>query len=137
LNNNHDREFDSILLDSIDSALGDLGETVKNSIYFHLKNKFTIAREDIPHKIAEFSDALEQIFGIGARHLEILFMKKIHAKLDTECSWPAYKYPLSKWIVPEMTFQQYVQLMRKEFEEENKNKLEIGIIVNEHEELQH
>jgi hypothetical protein len=129
--------FDNLLLEAIDEAFSSLGETVKVAIYFHLENTFEINKSDIPSKIASFSDALEKIFGAGAKHLEILFMKNLHAELEVTCKWPAYEYPLCKWIVPEMTFQEYVRLMRQNFEAKNKNKTEIGVRVNEQEEPQH
>jgi hypothetical protein len=43
---------------------------------------------------------------------------------------------LCKWIVPEMTFQEYVSLMRQNYEKARKGKLEMGILSNEHKELQ-
>ena len=128
--------FDQILLNAIDDALSSLGENLKTSIYFHLEDLFKIRKQEIPSRISDFSSALEQIFGLGARHLEILFIKNLHAKIKVTCKWPTYKWPLSKWIVPEMTFQEYVQRMRQNFEAANENKIEMGILVNEHEELQ-
>jgi hypothetical protein len=128
--------FDQILLDAIDDALSSLGENLKVSIYFHLEDLFKIRKQEIPSRISDFSSALEQIFGLGARHLEILFIKNLHAKIKVTCKWPTYEWPLSKWIVPEMTFQEYVRLMRQNFKAANTNKTEMGILVNEQEELQ-
>jgi hypothetical protein len=128
--------FDQILLDAIDDALSSLGENLKVSIYFHLEDLFKIRKQEIPSRISDFSSALEQIFGLGARHLEILFIKNLHAKIKVTCKWPTYEWPLSKWIVPEMTFQEYVRLMRQNFNAANTSKTEMGILVNEQEELQ-
>lgn len=129
--------FDDLLLEAIDEAFSSLGESVKVAIYFHLENTFGITKNDIPSRIADFSDALEKIFGAGARHLEILFMKNLHPKIAVSCKRPAYKYPLSKWIVPEVTFQEYVQFMRQDFEAKNENKTEMEVLLDEQEELQH
>ncbi|MGD0406786.1 MAG: hypothetical protein ABSB10_09085 [Candidatus Bathyarchaeia archaeon] len=134
--NNRDKKFEQILLDSIDEAFSTLGESAKTSIYFYLEHKFMIARQDILYNIDDFSSALERIFGLGAQHLKILFMKNLHAKLEITCKWPTYEWPLSKWIVPEMTFQEYVRLMRQNFEAANGDKVEMGVLVNEREELQ-
>ena len=128
--------FDQLLLEAIDEGLSSLGEAVKASIYIHLEGYFNIRKQEIPHKLSDFSNALERIFGLGARHLEILFMKHLHAKVEVTCKWPTYGWPLSKWIVPEMTFQEYVRLMRLSFEAANGDKVEIGVLVHEHEELQ-
>lgn len=129
-------DFDGILIEAIDEALSSLGEDVKKSIYFHLGDLFKIERQEIPVRLNDFSSALEKIFGLGARHLEIMFMKRLHEKVKVTCKWPEYEWPLSKWIVPEMTFQKYVQLTRQKFETANRKKIEMGILVNEHEELE-
>ena len=125
-----------MLPEAIDETLSSLGETPKKAIYYQMETAFNIKTKEIPNKIDDFSRALEQIFGLGARHLEILFMKNLHAKVEVTCKWPTYGWPLSKWIVPEMTFQEYVYLMRQNFEAANSAKVEMGVLVNEQEELQ-
>ena len=128
--------FDQLLLEAIDEGLSSLGEAVKASIYIHLEGYFNIRKEEIPVKLGDFSNSLERIFGLGAPHLEILFMKHLYAKVGVTCKWPTYGWPLSKWIVLEMTFQDYVRIMWQSFEAANAGKVEIGVLVNEHEELQ-
>jgi hypothetical protein len=39
-----------------------------------------IARQDIPYSVDEFPDAIQKIFGLEARFLEIFFMKNFHCK---------------------------------------------------------
>ena len=75
------RDFDKILLSSIDDALNSLGESVKQSTYFHIENKFCVARTEIPENIEEFQGGLEKIFGTGARFIEIMIMKNLHSKI--------------------------------------------------------
>lgn len=128
------RSFEQILLEAIDEALSSLGESVKKSIYFHVENSFNIKRQEIPQRLADFSEALERIFGPGARHLEISFMKSLHAKIKVTCKWPEYEWPLSKWIVPEMTFQEYVRLMQQRFEATQESSIEMGVLQYEREE---
>ena len=128
--------FDQILLEAIDESLSSIGEQARILILRTLEVKFKIAKKEIPVKLNDFSNALEKIFGLGARHLEILFMKNFYAKLEVTCKWPAYEWPLSKWIVSEITFPEYVRLMRESFEAANDVNVEIGVIVKEHEELQ-
>ena len=121
--------FDKILLVAIDEALSSLGESVKTSIYFHLEETYNIKRWEIPLRINDFSKALERIFGIGAKHLEILFMKNLHAKTGVTCEWPACKRN-----IPEVTFQEYVDLAKSEFKETDKNEEETGVMTNASEE---
>jgi hypothetical protein len=106
------KKFELVLLETIDEALSALGENVKKTIYFHLQQKFLIAKQDIPNKIDDFSDALEKIFGLGARTLEILIMAKLHQKIR-----PRYKWEGPHWLVPEITFSQYVELLKLSYED--------------------
>lgn len=74
-------DFDKLLLSAIDEALSSLGESVKQSIYFHIENKFSVSRSDIPENLNQFQGGLEKIFGTGAQFIEILIMKNLHAKI--------------------------------------------------------
>ena len=106
-----ERSFYDTLLEAIDEGFSSLGESVKVAIYFHLENTFRIKKREIPFRIDDFSDALEKIFGLGARHLEIIFMKNIHAKVRVNCKWD-----LPKWVVPELTFREYLSMVEKNLE---------------------
>ena len=109
------KKFEEVLQDSIDEALSSLGEAIKASIYFHLEHKFMIAKQDIPWRIKDFSDALERIFGLGAKHLELLIMKNLYEKVN--CS---YRWEGPKWLVPDLTFKKYVELLRIAYGDEEK-----------------
>jgi hypothetical protein len=74
-------EFDKLLVSAIDDALNSLGESVKQSIYFHIENRFNVPRNEIPENLGEFQGGLEKIFGAGARFIEILIMKNLHTKI--------------------------------------------------------
>lgn len=73
--------FDKILLRSIDEALNSLGKTVSQAIYFHIENKFGIAKNEIPENLQQFQGGLKEIFGAGAQFIEILIMKNLHTKV--------------------------------------------------------
>ena len=75
------KDFDKLLLASIDEALLTLGESAKQSTYFHIERTFEVTREEIPKNLEDFQNALEKIFGIGARYIEILIMKFLYAKI--------------------------------------------------------
>lgn len=72
------KQFNELLLTAIDNAFTSLGESVKKSIYFHLEERFSLKRTQIPSQLKKFQDAIEQIFGSGARFLEILIMKNLY-----------------------------------------------------------
>jgi hypothetical protein len=73
--------FDNFLLHIIDETLNSLGKSVGQSIYFHIEKQFNVTRTEIPKNLKEFQEGLEKIFGTGARFIEILIVKKLHAKI--------------------------------------------------------
>jgi hypothetical protein len=74
-------EFNKLLASAIDEALNSLGESVKQSIYFHVERNFKLPRDKIPENLSEFQDGLEKIFGAGSQYIEILIMKNLHSKI--------------------------------------------------------
>ena len=118
--------FEHILLEAIEEGLADLGENVKTAVFSILEENFNIKKNEIPQKIMDFQLALEQVFGLGAKNLEILFMKSLHSKLMLACKWPTW----CKWVIPEVTFQEYVCLMKQKFEEVEIRQKDIQVLVN-------
>jgi len=103
------KDFDSIVLQTIDEVLLSLlGESAKKAVYFQLTEYFGIKREEIPSHLGDFSDALEKIFGTGAKLLEIAFMEQLHKKIKGTQEWTE-----PDWIVPDLTFQIYVRLKKQ------------------------
>jgi hypothetical protein len=76
-----------LLLEAVDESLSSLGDSAKQSIYFHIEKNFKIAKNDIPHRFKEFADGLEKIFGAGAKFIEILIMKNLHEKIGKPLEW--------------------------------------------------
>jgi predicted RND superfamily exporter protein len=74
------RTFDKLLLTAIDEAFSSLGESAKQSIYFHIEN-YSVKRNKIPENLQKFQAGLEKIFGVGSRFLEILIMKNLYMKI--------------------------------------------------------
>jgi len=73
--------FEELLLEAVDEALSSLGDSPKQVIYFYLEKTFKIKKIDIPNKIDGFTNAIEKIFGYGAKHLEIQIMKRLYEKV--------------------------------------------------------
>ena len=109
------KEFEKVFQDSVDEAFSSLGESVKKSIYFHLERTFLITKQEIPSRIEDFSNALERIFGAGAKHLQLLIMEKLYTKANCSFNWEG-----PKWLVPDLTFKQYVELVRISYREEER-----------------
>ena len=73
--------FEEVLLEAIDEGFSWLGESEKWTIYFYLEKKYKISRQDIPVRIEDFTEAIEDIFGGGAKLLEIRIMKNLFRKM--------------------------------------------------------
>ena len=98
--------FEEVLLEAIDEGLSLLGESAKRAVYFHLEKTFKMNRLDIPYKIEEFTDAIETIFGTGAKILEIQIMKCLFKKVG----YTFKHYPRQK----NLTFTEYIAAVKLE-----------------------
>ena len=100
--------FCKLLGEAIDEAFSCLGESPRKAIYTYLKNSLRIEKHEIPYRISDFSDALEKIFGSGARRLEILCVKNIQAKARIEYNWD-----LPESIGSELTLKEYLHIVSR------------------------
>jgi len=79
-----EKAFQELLLKAVDSTLASLGNSARQSVYYHLKKKFDISKDEIPSRIEDFDHGLEQIFGVGTRFLEVLIMKKLYEEMGSK-----------------------------------------------------
>jgi hypothetical protein len=73
--------FEEVLLEAIDEGFSWLGESEKQAIYSYLEKKYKISKQDIPYRIDDFTHALENTFGVGAKLIEIRIMKCLFNKI--------------------------------------------------------
>jgi len=102
-------DFNLLLIDSIDEALLSLGESARRSIYFHIEKNFKVERKEIPGDLEHFQLALEKIFGVGARYIEILIMRNLYQKMGRS-------FNLRK--NDQLEFIKYVEAAKQGFNEE-------------------
>lgn len=110
------KTFDKLLLEVVDDALSSLGESAKLSIYFHLENRFKVAKNEIPNRLQDFNDGLEKIFGIGSHFIEILIMKNLFEKVGEPLEWNENK---------ELSFVEYVTAAKQSYLKKNVKAIEI------------
>jgi len=99
--------FEELLLEAVDDGLSSLGDSSKQVIYFHLEKTFKLNKQEIPHKIEEFADAIENIFGHGAKLLQIIIMKRLYEKVKGSIEYKAQ--------LEELIFTQYVAAVKQSF----------------------
>jgi len=102
--NLHNYGFNRLLFEAVDGGLSLLGKSAKQAIYFHLEKNFKITRDDIPYRIEEFANALEKMFGLGAKFIEIQIMKRLYEKVGN------FKYVLKQ---DDIVFTEYVAALRE------------------------
>jgi hypothetical protein len=104
-------KFDTFLNEAIDEAFSSLGEKPKAAIYFHLEKVYSIHKDEIPKRINAFGAAIEALFGIGARCLEIQIMLNLYAKVSTLLKEEFLKLH----NLQELSFSQYLELIESQF----------------------
>ncbi len=92
------KDFDRLLIDSIDDALLSLGALARESIYLHIERTFNLTRNEIPQRLEQFQLALEKIFGLGSRFIEILIMKNIHRKTSDTLYLEENQFEFIKYV---------------------------------------
>ena len=79
--------FEKLLIEAVDKVFSSLGDSCKQALYFHLKDCYNVSKHEIPYRIEDFADALEKIFGLGAKLIEIEIMKALFAMVqDFKCA---------------------------------------------------
>ncbi|MCW4005970.1 MAG: PAS domain S-box protein [Candidatus Bathyarchaeota archaeon] len=77
-------EFNELLLSVIDDVLSTLGEKSKHAIYQCMEKNFNIKQHEIPDRLDDFAHGLEEVFGIGSKPLEVMFMQKLYSKIQSD-----------------------------------------------------
>ena len=75
--------FENIVINAVEKVFSSLNESCKQAIYLHLRNSYYITKEQIPHKIYAFSNALEEMFGECAKLIKIEIMKLAFSQVRT------------------------------------------------------
>ena len=95
--------FEKLLIDAVEEGLSSLGDSCKDPIYFYLKRRFQVEKQEIPYKIEAFTRALEEISGAGARLIEIRIIEALHQRVNQFKYFPKQR---------DITFAEYVTAIR-------------------------
>jgi hypothetical protein len=103
------KDFHKLFLQAVDGAFSSLGDSARQSIYFHLETRFRMPRDEIPDRLKDFENGLEKIFGAGTKFLEILIMKRLYEMMEP-------KRRIMKWNDDkEFKFIDYVKATEQSF----------------------
>lgn len=98
--------FEAAILDAVDEIFSSFGRSCKKAIYYQLNHAFKIKKQEIPFKTAEFADALEQLFGAGAKFIELKIIEKLHKKTPNFVYFPR---------MGDLVFAEYIESLRRFF----------------------
>ncbi|MEM3000517.1 MAG: hypothetical protein QW674_07780 [Candidatus Bathyarchaeia archaeon] len=76
-----EKNYETALAEAIDAAFAPLGSTITQLIYTYIEKTFKIKKQEIPNRPKEFAEAIEQIFGEGAKLIEIRIIKELHKRI--------------------------------------------------------
>jgi hypothetical protein len=74
-------EFSIAIVETVDESLSSFCNLNKEAVYLRLENTFNIKKQEIPNKLEEFADAIEQTFGLGAKLIEIKIIQALHKRI--------------------------------------------------------
>jgi hypothetical protein len=83
-----ENSFETAILEAIDEGFAPFGRFGRQVLYLHLENTFKIKKQEIPYKIGEFAVAIEQIFGAGAKLIEIRILEVLHERIQDFVHFP-------------------------------------------------
>jgi hypothetical protein len=72
--------FSSVLYEAVDEVLTGLGESVKQSLMFHLENTFDFKVYEASQRPHDFACALEELLGPGAQYVENMILLRVYDK---------------------------------------------------------
>jgi hypothetical protein len=96
-------QLDITILEAIDESLASFGDSVKQVVYHQLDKSYHVRKQDIPSKIDEFVSTVEEIFGFGARLIEMKILHTLYARTKGFAYFPAGE---------DLIFKDYVQSLR-------------------------
>ena len=99
----HNCNFEKLLTKAVDKAFSSLFHSQKQNLYSHLSSCYNISKQDIPYTLDDFVNALQEIFGSGAKLVEIEMMKNLHAMVKSTTFAPNKS---------DLSFAEYVRVIR-------------------------
>jgi len=77
----NEKRYNKITIGAVDYALLGFGEELKHAFYCHFSSSYQLKREDIPHRLKDFQEALKDSLGTGAKIVERLVAQNIYSRI--------------------------------------------------------
>ena len=98
-----EEKFNFAITETVDESFSSFKNLDREAAYLHLENAFKITKDEIPLKIEGFVDAVEQMFGIASKLVEIKIIEGLHKR------FPEFVFFPKKG---EIDFKEYVTSLR-------------------------
>ncbi len=79
--------FEKKIIEAIDEAFYSIGNDCPQTIYDYLDRNFMLTRLNIPKRIEDFSDAMDRIFGLGAKIVKIRIIKNLYQRMENSIEY--------------------------------------------------
>jgi hypothetical protein len=96
-------KFNVAIIEAVEESFSLFSSTVREAAYLHLERAFKIKKQEIPSRIEDFVDAIEQMFGVGAKLIEIRIIEVLHKHIHEFMFYPKKG---------EINFKEYVASLR-------------------------
>ena len=74
-------KFNTAIIEAVEESFSLFTTSVKKAAYLHLEKAFKIKKQEIPSRIEDFADAMEQMFGVGAKLIQIRIIEALHKRI--------------------------------------------------------
>jgi hypothetical protein len=95
--------FKIVITETVNEIFSSFCNLDKQSFYLRLEQTYKIKKQEIPCKIENFVDAIEQMFGVGAKLIEIRITEALHKRVPEFTFFPKEG---------EVDFKEYVTSLR-------------------------
>jgi hypothetical protein len=102
-NKPRDTDYEAAITTAIDESLASFGNSFQQVVYFQLDSTFHVKKQEIPFRIQEFAAAIEELFGIGAKLIEMRIIKALHDRFEGFIYFPQNE---------DLVFAEYVESLR-------------------------
>ncbi len=75
-----EEKFNFAIFETVDESFSSFKNMDKRVIYHQLECAFKIKKKEIPLKIESFADAVEQMFGVAAKLVEIRIIEALYKR---------------------------------------------------------
>jgi hypothetical protein len=75
-----EEKFNLAITETVDEIFSSFRNLDKEAAYLRLENAFKIKKDEIPLKIEGFADAIEQMFGVAVKLVEIRMIEALHRR---------------------------------------------------------